>query len=226
MTDDTDRADRHILIIGAGPGLGASLASRFGREGFTVTVAGRQLARLEDLADELRGAGVKADTLVVDAGNPNELRSALTELAQRLAPDVVIYNAALMAANDLLTSDTDQLLNAYATDVVGAITTVQVFAPAMRGASAGTVLLSGGIYGVTPNPEYSTLSLGKAALRAAATLLHDPLKRDGVHLATVTIAGAIVPDTEFDPERIADTYWALHSQPAAEWTAETLFDGQ
>jgi len=29
-----------------------------------------------------------------------------------------------------------------------------------------------------------------------------------------------------DPDRIADTFWALHTQPAADWNAETVFDGQ
>lgn len=28
-----------------------------------------------------------------------------------------------------------------------------------------------------------------------------------------------------DPERIAETYWALHTQPASDWSAETVFDG-
>jgi hypothetical protein len=30
----------------------------------------------------------------------------------------------------------------------------------------------------------------------------------------------------FAPDRIAETYWALHTQPAADWNAETVFDGQ
>jgi hypothetical protein len=38
--------------------------------------------------------------------------------------------------------------------------------------------------------------------------------------------GAIAPDTALAPDIIAGTYWALHTQPAAEWNAETYFDGQ
>jgi hypothetical protein len=47
-----------------------------------------------------------------------------------------------------------------------------------------------------------------------------------VHAASVRVAGAIAPGTPMAPDRIAETYWALHTQPAAEWTAETVFDGQ
>jgi hypothetical protein len=28
-----------------------------------------------------------------------------------------------------------------------------------------------------------------------------------------------------DPDLIADTFWALHTQPTTDWTAETVFDG-
>jgi short-subunit dehydrogenase len=110
--------------------------------------------------------------------------------------------------------------------VLGAISAAQVFTPAMRDAGAGTFLATGGYPGVDPQPANSTLSLGKAGLRAAVSLLHDELKGDGVHVAGVTIYGAVAPDTPFAPDRIAETYWALHTQPAAEWSAESVFDGQ
>jgi hypothetical protein len=52
------------------------------------------------------------------------------------------------------------------------------------------------------------------------------MSSDGVHVAGVTIYGAIAPDTPFAPDRIAETYWALHTQPATDWSAEAVFDGQ
>ena len=96
----------------------------------------------------------------------------------------------------------------------------------MRQAGGGTFLATGGYGALAPEPEHATLSLGKAGLRAAVALLHADLKADGVHVAGVTIRGAIIPGTALDPDRIADTYGALHVQPAAEWSAETVFDGE
>jgi short-subunit dehydrogenase len=111
-------------------------------------------------------------------------------------------------------------------DVLGAISAAQVFTPAMRQARTGTFLATGGYAGVDPQPAYATISLGKAGLRAAVALMHEELKADRVHATSVTIAGAIAPGTPLDPDRIADTYWSLHSQPAGDWNAETYFDGQ
>ena len=86
-----------------------------------------------------------------------------------------------------------------------------------------TTIATGGYAAVTPQPDYATISLGKAGLRTAVALMHDELKADGVHATSITVAGAIHPGTAVDPGRIADTYWALHTQPAAEWTAEVDF---
>jgi hypothetical protein len=40
------------------------------------------------------------------------------------------------------------------------------------------------------------------------------------------VTGNIAPGMPFAPDLIADTYWALHTQPAAEWRAELVFDGR
>jgi short-subunit dehydrogenase len=217
---------KHVLILGAGPGLSASVARRFGREGFAVTLVARREQALADLANDLRGAGISVDTVTADAADPHGFRTALEDLAERITPGVVVYNAALITSDNVLTSDTDYLLSAYAVDALGAISAAQVFTPAMRQAGSGTFLATGGYAGVTPQPDYATISLGKAGLRAAVSLMHDELKADGVHATSITIGGAIAPGTAIDPDRIADTYWALHTQPAAEWRAETVFNGQ
>jgi short-subunit dehydrogenase len=217
---------QRMLILGAGPGLSASIAHRFGREGFAVTLVARREQALAELADQLRGAGITVDTATADAADPHGFRTALDDLAQHVTPGVVVYNAALITTDNILTMDADYLLSAHAVNVLGAISAAQVFTPAMREAKAGTFLATGGSPGVDPQPAYASLSLGKAGMRAAVSLLHDELKPDGVHVAGVTIYGAIAADTPFAPDLVAETYWALHTQPADDWSAETAFNGQ
>ena len=217
---------QRVLILGAGPGLGAAIARRFGREGYAVTLVARREQALADLADGVRHAGIGVDTVTADAADPRGFRRVLEELAQHITPGVVVYNAALIARDSILTSDTDYLVSSYAIDVLGAITAAQVFTPAMRQAGTGTFLATGGHPGVTPDTAYATLSLGKAGLRAAISLLHDELRGDGVRVVSVTITGAIAPGTPLDPDRIADAYWTLHTQSAADTGAESFFDGR
>src|SRR5665648_504941 len=43
-----------IAIIGAGPGLGAAVARRFGAEGFSIGLISRDQAKLDELAAQLQ----------------------------------------------------------------------------------------------------------------------------------------------------------------------------
>jgi hypothetical protein len=75
------------------------------------------------------------------------------------------------------------------------------------------------------NPRYVSLSLGKAGVRALVSLLDQEYGAAGVHVATVTVAGPVAPDTAFDPDQIAEHYWLLHTQPRERWQSEVLFSG-
>lgn len=226
MSNTTQIEPTHALVIGAGPGLGAAVARRFAREGYAVTLVARRQEILDEIAAQVRDAGGTADTVIADASDPKAFRAAMTELAQQIAPGVVVYNAALVASDNVLSSDLDYLLGAYAIDAVGAITTAQVFTPAMRTAHAGTYLVTGGYAWVNPHESYATIALGKAGVRTAVALMHDELKNDGVHATSIRIAGAIAPGTPRDPDVIANTYWALHTQSAGEWVDEIVFSGE
>src|ERR1700759_2888503 len=76
------------IVIGAGPALGAAVARRFAREGFSVGVVARQAQTVESLAQEIHGRAYAADT--ADAAQVDALFARIrTELG---APDVLVYN--------------------------------------------------------------------------------------------------------------------------------------
>ena len=140
------------------------------------------------------------------------------------APGLIIYNAVMGAPDHLLTSSVVHLQAAYAVDVVSAIVVAQVASPAMKVAGFGTMIVTGGGFADHPIPALATVSLGKAALRSAATMLGADLEPDGIRVATLTIAGQIVAGTSFDPERIAARYWeVVHTDGS--WQAEFRFTG-
>ena len=74
-----------------------------------------------------------------------------------------------------------------------------------------------------PVPEVTSLSLGKAGVRAPTELLDKRFGPSDVHVATVTVGGAVAPGTAFDPDDIAEHYWRLHTQPEEEeWEREVV----
>src|SRR5687767_12432863 len=58
---------KNAVVYGAAGAIGGAVATAFGREGATVHLAGRTLARLDAVAATIRGAGGRAETAVVDA---------------------------------------------------------------------------------------------------------------------------------------------------------------
>jgi short-subunit dehydrogenase len=218
--------NRHLLLVGAGPGLGMAVARRFASGGYRVTLVARSTDGLRDLADGLADTGAQLDTVAADASDPEGLGARMAELYnEQGAPGLIIYNAAMGVPDQLLNSSVEHLQTAYAVDVISAIVLTQVVAPAMRAAGSGTIIVTGGGFADHPVPALATLSLGKAALRSAATMLGADLEPDGIRVATLTIAGQIVAGTAFDPEHIAQRYWeVVHSD--GPWQAEFRFTGE
>jgi len=86
---------RHLLLIGAGPGVGASVVRRFGREGFRSTLISRG-ETLEQIAAELRSDGLEIEAVGADIEDLDGYRATLERIFRAPgAPGVAVYNAAL-----------------------------------------------------------------------------------------------------------------------------------
>lgn len=59
--------DKVAVIYGAGGSIGGAIARGFAREGAWVFLAGRTQAKLDPVAEDIRAAGGRAETAVVDA---------------------------------------------------------------------------------------------------------------------------------------------------------------
>jgi short-subunit dehydrogenase len=216
----------HLLLIGAGPGVGGAVARRFAADGYHVTLVARGTDGLAKLAGDLAVTGAAIDTLTADASDPDGLRAVLASAyASDGAPGLLVYNASTLAPDTLLASDVAHLHETYDVDVVSAVVAAQVAAPAMQAGGGGTILFTGGGFADYPLPAMATISLGKAALRSAAKILAADLADDGVRAGTITIAGQVAPGTDFDPDRIAQTFWNV-VQSEDPWQAEVRFEGK
>jgi short-subunit dehydrogenase len=218
--------NHHLLLLGAGPGLGMAVARRFANGGYRVTLVARSTDGLAGLADGLADTGAHIATIAADASEPDALAARMAELyREHGAPGLIIYNAVMGAPDQLLSSSVEHLQTAYAVDVISFIVLTQVASPAMRAAGSGTIMVTGGGFADYPIPALATISLGKAALRSAATMLGADLEADGIRVATLTIAGQIIAGTAFDPANIAERYWEVVNSDDP-WQAEFRFTGE
>lgn len=213
------------IIAGAGPGIGAGVARRFSAEGYAVALLARRREALEVLAADLPHASCWPVDLADSAAVTAVIGSIVTELG---SPAVLHYNAAAWHEVDPFLLEPAVFTADLCLCATGALAAVQAVVPAMQAAGSGTLLFTGG--GLALNPEYGgdvvSLTAGKAAMRALVLALAPKLAEIGLHAATVTVAGTVAPGTPFDPDLIADTFMALHSQPRHDWQNEVVFDGK
>ncbi len=221
-----DRVDaHHLLLIGAGPGVGAAVVRRFGREGFRSTVISRS-GTVDAVADELRSGGLEIEAVAADIEDLDGYRETLERIfGASGAPGVVVYNAALPDPGQILDATVERLRTAHDVDVLGAVVAAQVAAPVLSAAGSGTLLVTSGGFADHPLPALASLSMGKAALRSAQTLIAAGVRDEGVHAATVTIDGVVKPGTDFDPDSIAELFWTAHADAKDDWQTEYRFTG-
>ncbi|MEU8119828.1 SDR family NAD(P)-dependent oxidoreductase [Spirillospora sp. NPDC049024] len=209
------------VVIAAGPGIGQAVARRFAREGYPIALIARGDETLRAAARAVGPSGVPVVTVAADCADEDALRGALDRVVtEHGLPDVVVYNAAVVQADAPGELPARANLEAWAVNVVGALTAADHLAPAMARRGSGSILVTGGM--PEPKWQYTSLSLGKAGVRTLVRILDQQYGAAGVHAASVTVDGPVAPGTDFDPDDIAEHYWRLHVQPRHRWEHEVL----
>ena len=220
-----------ILILGAGPGLGMSVAHRFGKEGYAVALISRSTDRHADYLRSLDDAGVDAAAFTADAANPAQLRIAVDAARRHFGRiDVGYYGLAAMMslAGDITTlgaADAESALH----EVVPAVDFASLLLPEFTDRGDGGLLFAGGLSSVIPMPSLGGLALTSAALRNYAVTLHAALQPKGIYAGTITIGGLIdrgdihkamtenpdlfgVEVATLNPDDLAETVWRLYTE--------------
>ncbi|WP_262705307.1 MULTISPECIES: SDR family NAD(P)-dependent oxidoreductase [Streptomyces] len=208
-----------FVVIGAGPGLGAAAARRFGREGHPVGLIARDDGRLErmaaDLARKLPATAPVPATATADVTDADALAAALGMLRERLGPiEVVLFSPrpSLEWIKPVLDTGPQDVANALALSVVAATAAVQTVAADMRRRGRGTLLFTTGGAAVEPHRDRAVSGIAYAAESAYVRMLHDALGEQGVYAAQLTVVGPIGPGARHEPDAVADRLWQLHTR--------------
>ena len=222
----TDIPYRTALIVGAGPGISASLARGLAAAGLRVGVAARNVDKLAPLAAE-----TGAETFAVDASQSAGVARLFDDADTRLGePDVVVYNASARAHGPIAELDPEAVRKAVEVSAFGGFLVVQQAARRMVPHSRGAILLTGASASVKGYPLSAAFAMGKFALRGLAQSAARELGPKGIHVAHFVIDGGVRsarrpdpanrPDSTLDPDGIAQTYLDVLRQPRSAWSLE------
>jgi 7-alpha-hydroxysteroid dehydrogenase len=164
---DRFRLDDQVAVItGAGRGLGAAIAVAFAEAGADVVISSRTQSELDDVADQVRAVGRKAQVVVADLAD-TEATAALAKTAvdefSRL--DIVVNNVGGSMPNLLLNTSTKDLKSAFTFNVLTAHALVTAAVPLMLEHSGrGSIINVTSTMGRLPGRGFAAYGTAKAAL--------------------------------------------------------------
>jgi NADP-dependent 3-hydroxy acid dehydrogenase YdfG len=204
-----------IVIIGAGPNLGAAVAQRFGREGFSVGLVARNEEQLARLSEALQADGVTAAHRTADIRDASALSDGISALAGELGPVEVLEYSPLPAREfmkPILETTVDDVRGPLEFSVLGAVAAATTVLPSMVERGSGSILFTTGGAAITPYPLRAGVGISFAAEVAYARMLHEELAERGIHVGHTAIAGRIAPGGDHEPDEIAEILWRHHTE--------------
>ena len=235
------------LIVGGGPGISASCARLFSREGMQVAVAARApdkpvLKQLE------REHGVRC--YACDAREPKAVTALFQAVQDDLGrPTLVVHNID-GRTRDIFRKDIDEadpslvldtLMNStYSAFLVGQQAAKNMLAnPPGTDGHRGTILFTNASAAFKGYPRSGAFAMACHGKSGLAESMARELMPKGIHIAHVPIdaaigwtqedgtrwhrlAGTTVDDNMADPDSIAETYLQLHRQPRSTWAFEVV----
>ncbi len=182
MGDATILRDRHVIVTGAGSGIGAAIARELARLGAHTTLIGRRMEPLTALRRELEsttpGRPLARAADVTDA----ELvgRAIRDACAMQGSPFVLVNNAGAAFSSAFLETDDAAWRAMLDVNLMGAVFCTRAVLPLMRAQGEGRIINMASTAGVEGYPYVSAYTAAKHALVGLTRALAQELARDRI----------------------------------------------
>jgi NAD(P)-dependent dehydrogenase (short-subunit alcohol dehydrogenase family) len=220
---------RVCVVVGVGPGNGASIARRFGSSGYAVAL----LARSTIFAEQLRGSLSDAQAYACDVTSENDVAATFKRIRDDQGdPEVLVYNAGSGVWGDVETITPADFESSWRVNALGTLLATRQVIPAMKRRGSGAIILIGATASRRGVPRTAAFAPAKAAQRSLAESMARHLWPAGIHVALVIVDGVVdlertrkvmpdKPDSFFvKPDDVAATVHWLAQQPRSAWSFE------
>ncbi|BDT94697.1 MULTISPECIES: SDR family NAD(P)-dependent oxidoreductase [Nocardia] len=212
-----------LLVLGAGPGVGLSVARLFAADGYTAVLACRLPEEAEPLTKELREQGFDAEGVGVDLRDPADVTRVVAGVGERHGRiDVLHFNPSVFREADPLRLSVPELIEDFTVGAAALLPAVQAARPFLS--EGARVLVTGSAAADKPWHRAASLGVQKAAVRNLVTSLDATLAPEGIRAVAVQING-VLGEGAFTRDRVAAALHAAATRPAEEWTPHVAYDG-
>jgi NAD(P)-dependent dehydrogenase (short-subunit alcohol dehydrogenase family) len=224
---DLDLKGRNVVIAGAAGGLGAVASRAFAAAGASLTLLGREQAKLDEMAAGLELPAERWLARSVDVTDTAALAAVLQATQQKFGRVDVLLNVVggWLGGKEVLQAERADFESMIAQHLYASLCLFQTFVPPMRAQGWGRVMAISSPNASRPPGKNSPYAVGKAAMEALMLSMAQELKGSGVtaNLVLVRVIDVkhereIKPSEEnkgwTSPEEISATLLHLCSEEA------------
>lgn len=235
------------LVLGAGAGIGGTVARRFAQEGYHACLCRRSdAAGLKRLVDQIESDGHSATGFLLDAIAPNAIEERIAAVEAEIGPiEVVVYNLGAQIGDRALKDTSAKAFEmGWRMGTFGLFRVAAAVCPRMEARGKGTLLVTSSTAAMRGNGGQHSHAAAMGGRRMLCQSLNAEFAPKGIHVVHIVIDGAVdAPDTlgkmlgperfaalreargnEHDglllPVQIAETYLHLANQHRSTWTHE------
>jgi NAD(P)-dependent dehydrogenase (short-subunit alcohol dehydrogenase family) len=236
-----DARDATVAVIGAGDYIGAAIARRFAREGYTVFAGRRSAEKLAPLVAAIEADGGRVRARGLDARKEDDVAAFVQEANAHAPLEVCIFNVGANVYFPILDTTERVFRKVWEMACYAGFLAGREAARVMLPHERGSIFFTGATASVRGSAGFAAFAAAKHGLRAVAQSMARELGPRNIHVAHLVIdAGvdtafvreriraaqgeaalaALEPDQLMRPESIAEAYWQLHGQSRDAWTFE------
>ena len=173
--------DRWAVVTGASSGLGRGLGARLADRGMSLVLTGRNEARLDEVAGDIRRAAprVKVETVVGDLATRSGVSALLDHVGDRPI-EVLVNNAGFGSYGPFAGADGDREADEVAVDVGAVVTLARAFLPGMLARGSGGILNVASTIAFQPAPYQAVYGASKAFVLSFSQALWAEARKAGV----------------------------------------------
>ena len=235
------------LVLGAGAGIGGTVAKKFAIEGYHSCLCRRSdQGGLDKLVSSIEQAGGSATGYLVDAIEENVLEELIINIEKDVGPiEVLVYNLGAQSGMKLLHETTLKEFEwGWRMADLGLFRVAKVLMPIMEERGLGTFLVTSATAAMRGNKNQHSHAAAMGGRRMLCQTLNAEFSPKGIHVAHIVVDGMVdAPDTlgkmlgdelfqqlretkgmENDglvlPESVSETYYYLSQQHRSAWSHE------
>ena len=204
---------RTIAVVGAGPGLGFSVAKKFGQNGFQIALVARNRTKLDVLVEKLKSSGVKASAFSADVTDSKQLAEAFSAIKSACGSVDVLEFSPLpgnLPPLSTLALTEESLKQQFEGLILGALRCTKHVLPDMLERREGALLFTTPLSSIYPIPMTASVGIIASALRTYARNLYIELKPKGIYVGHLSLGVWMKPGDE-TPSLVANKWYDMYS---------------